>query len=208
VSPPAIVARGLEKRFGPVVALRGVDMTVPRGARLAVVGPNGAGKSTLLRLLAGLSRPSAGWLEVAGESRDRRRLRARIGLVAHATFLSPDLTVRENLRFAARLYGVADAAERLLEEHGLQTVALRPARALSRGWAQRVAIARALVHDPPVVLLDEPFTGLDPEAAERLEAGLERLHARGRTLVWVSHDPERATRLSDGVVELRDGQLR
>jgi ABC-type multidrug transport system ATPase subunit len=210
LSRVAIEARGLEKRFGPIRALRGVDLEVAEGTLFALIGPNGAGKSTLLRLLAGLARPSAGSLTVAGESRDRRRLRGRIGLLGHATFLYPELSVRENLRFAGRVQGVAEPAARtdvLLQEHDLGAFADRPARTLSRGLAQRAAIARSLVHDPPVLLLDEPFTGLDPAAADRLAGQLTRLRQRGRTLVLVSHDVERAARLADRVGELRGGRL-
>jgi len=206
----AIEARGLEKRFGPIRALRGVDLEIAEGTLFALIGPNGAGKSTLLRLMAGLARQSAGSLTVAGESRDRRRLRGRIGLLGHATFLYPELSVRENLRFAGRVQGVADPGARadvLLREHELGAFAERPARTLSRGLAQRAAIARSVVHDPPVLLLDEPFTGLDPAAADRLAGQLLQLRERGRTLVLVSHDVERATRLADRVGELRGGRL-
>ncbi|MEN8181674.1 MAG: ABC transporter ATP-binding protein [Myxococcota bacterium] len=210
MSPAAIEARGLEKRFGAVVALRGIDFQVPEGSLFAVLGPNGAGKSTLLHLLAGLTRPSAGRLRVGPESTDRRRLRAGIGLVGHATFLQPELTARENLLFAGRLYGVRDGAARadaLLAEHHLEDWAGRPARTLSRGLAQRVAIARALVHDPPIVLLDEPFTGLDPGSASRLSRRLAALRERRRTVVLVSHDLARAAELADAALVLQRGRV-
>jgi heme exporter protein A len=210
LSAPAIEARGLEKRFGPVVALRGVDLAVAEGTLFAVVGPNGAGKSTLLRCLAGLSRPSAGQLRVGPAGGDRRHRRARVGLVGHATFLYPELSARENLVFAGRLMGVRDAAaraERLLLEHDLADGAERPARALSRGLAQRVAIARALVHDPPVLLLDEPFTGLDPRSADALARRLAALRGAGRTLVLVSHDLARAVELADAALVLARGRV-
>ena len=210
MTEPAISARGLEKRFGFAVALAGIDLAVPPGRSLAVLGPNGAGKSTLLRLLAGLARPSAGTVEIAGRLAHGREARARVGLVGHATFLSPALTARENLVFAARLCGVAAPAARaaaLLEEAELSAVADRPVGSFSRGMAQRVAIARALVHDPAVVLLDEPFTGLDRRSAERLAERLLRLRRLGRTLLLATHDVASAARLADAAIVLARGRI-
>jgi len=209
VSSLAIEARGLEKRFGAVRALRGVDLDVPTGTSLAVVGPNGAGKSTLLRLLAGLARPSAGHLRVGPPGRDRRRARAAVGYVGHATLLYPELTGRENLVFAARLHGVKEPAARaadLVHRHGIARFADRPVRTFSRGMAQRVAIARAEVHDPPVALLDEPFAGLDPDAAAALAERLAGLHAAGRTVVLVTHDLARAAAFAERVWVLDRGR--
>jgi ABC-type multidrug transport system ATPase subunit len=210
VTPPAIAVRGLEKRFGPVRALRGVDLEAGEGSLVAVLGPNGAGKSTLLRCLAGLALPSAGSIEIRGERAERGRLRARVGLVAHATFLYGELSVRENLVFAARLHGVADPrgrAEALLAEDALGEWAERRAATLSRGLAQRAALARARAHDPPLLLLDEPFTGLDPRSAERLAARLRALRERGRTILLVSHDLARVAELADQAVVLRGGRV-
>jgi len=210
VSAWAIEAAGLEKRFGPISALRPLDLSVRAGTSLAVVGPNGAGKTTLLRLLAGLARPSAGRLEVGPHDPDRRRRRAGVGYLGHATLLYPALTARENLVFAARLHGVADPrarAARLLEAHDLGGLGDRRVGGFSRGMAQRVAIARALVHEPPLVLLDEPFTGLDPEAADALAARLAALHAGGRTVVLVTHGLGRAAAFAERVVVLRRGTL-
>jgi heme exporter protein A len=184
-------ARGLSKRFGPRQALAPLDLALEAGEALAVVGPNGAGKSTLLRLLAGLARPSSGTLEMDGATTDRMARRRAIGLVGHATFLYSTLTARENLVLTARLFGVpapAERAARMLREEQLEALAERRVGALSRGQAQRVAIARALIHDPALVLLDEPWTGLDPRAAVRLSERLAGLHAAGRSLVIVSHD--------------------
>jgi heme exporter protein A len=206
----AVEAHGLEKRFGPVSALRGLDLSVPAGASLAVVGPNGAGKTTLLRLVAGLARPSRGRLEVGPSDPDRRRRRAGIGYVGHATLLYAPLSARENLVFAARLQNVADPEARaaaLLAAHGLEGFADRAVGEFSRGMAQRVAIARALVHDPPLVLLDEPFTGLDPDAAAGLAERLGRLHGDGRTVVLVTHDLARAAAFAERVVLLHRGAL-
>jgi heme ABC exporter ATP-binding subunit CcmA len=200
----------LEKRFGPVVALAGVDFAVPAGAVLAVVGPNGAGKTTLLRILAGLARPSAGEVRVGRGGGERRRARGRVGYIGHATLLYPALSARENLHFAARLHGVAHPAARartLLAEQGLDAVADRLAGTFSRGLAQRLAIARALVHEPEVVLLDEPFTGLDPASADRLATRLARLRAAARAVVLVTHDLAQAGALGDRALLLVRGRV-
>jgi len=152
-----VSAHGLEKRFGRTVGLKAFDLELERGASLAVLGPNGAGKSTLLRLMAGLARPSAGSLEIDGVAAHRRVSRAKVGFIGHASHLYPDLTARENLVFAARLYGVRDPmanALRLLSEERLERAADRPTRVFSRGMTQRLAIARGLIHDPEIVLLE------------------------------------------------------
>ncbi|HKA14748.1 MAG TPA: heme ABC exporter ATP-binding protein CcmA [Myxococcota bacterium] len=209
VSGAAIAARGVAKRFAGAAALEGVDLDLAAGASLAVVGPNGAGKSTLLRLLAGLARPSAGRIEIDGRPPTHRRARAALGYLGHATLLSPGLTVRENLVFAARLYRVPSPRERagdLLAAEGLEPLADRRAGALSRGQAQRVAIARALIHAPALVLLDEPFTGLDRGAAQRLAARLAELRARGHTSVLVTHGLEHVRDLADEALVLSAGR--
>lgn len=208
MSEALIVARGLEKRFGPVRALRGLDLEVGAGSTLAVIGPNGAGKSTLLRLLSGLTRPSGGTLRVGRDGGDRRSRRGHVGLIAHASFLYPALTARENLILAARLYGVANPAERanaLLEEQELTGVAERRAGGFSRGMSQRLSIARGLVHDPEIILLDEPFSGLDPRAASRLAERLGALRTAHRTVVLVTHDLARAAELADEILLLVRG---
>jgi heme ABC exporter ATP-binding subunit CcmA len=210
VSGAVIAARGLEKRFGRAAALRGIDFEVAQGESLAVLGPNGAGKSTLLRLVAGLSRPSAGTLHVADLPATRREARARVGYVGHATLLYPTLTARENLIFAGRLHGVPEPearADSLLDEEGLSGVAHRPAGDFSRGMAQRLSIARGLAHDPEIVLLDEPFTGLDRRSADRLAARLALLHQEGRTVVVVTHDLPRALHVAGRAIVLSSGRL-
>jgi heme ABC exporter ATP-binding subunit CcmA len=206
----AVVARALTKRFGRRAALRGVDFEVPVGSAFAVLGANGAGKSTLLRLCAGLARPSAGELAIAGLASAKPEARARVGYAGHATQLYPALTVRENLHFAARLRDVSERAARvesLLAQEALEAFADLPAGALSRGLAQRVSIARALVHDPPLLLLDEPFDGLDGAASARLAARLEALRDAGRTLLLVTHDPRRAAALCDAALVLARGEV-
>ncbi len=207
---PAIRARALEKRFGPVTALHPLDLDVAPGATLAVLGPNGAGKSTLLRMLAGLARPTSGELRVAGDGDGRAARRRRVGLIGHATFLVPALTARENLRFAARLHGLADAearAEHWLAELDLEGAADRRSGTFSRGMAQRLSIARALITEPALLLLDEPFTGLDPDAAERLASRLADADRRsGATTLLVTHDLARAAQLADQALVLARGR--
>ena len=181
------------------------------GEMLAVAGPNGAGKTTLLRLLAGLMRPSAGEVRIRGQrpTRDDPGPRRAIGLLSHHTFLYDDLTPAENLHFTARLYGLADAAgatRAALEEVGLTARADTPVRHLSRGLLQRAAIARALLHQPDILLLDEPFTGLDAPSADRFRALLAAQLARGRALVLVSHHLAEAWDLATHVAVLSGGR--
>jgi ABC-type multidrug transport system ATPase subunit len=209
---PAVEARGLSRRFGARAALAGIDLLLRAGEFACVFGPNGAGKSTLLRLLARLSRPTAGSIRIFGvdlhgESCDRAR--ARIGMVGHASFVYAGLTVRENLIFQARMFGVADASARcdsLLAELGLTDREGDPAGTLSRGLLQRLAIARALVHDPDLLLFDEPYTGLDPLAAELLSQRLGGLHRQGRTIILTTHDLALGHRLATRLLVLHRGR--
>lgn len=203
-------ASGIERAFGTARVLRGVDLSVAPGSLHLVLGPNGAGKTTLLRILAGLTRPSAGTVLVGGRSlREAPDLRRGIGLLSHQSLLYDDLTALENLEFTARLYGLAsprDTARASLESVGLGKRQDDPVRRLSRGMVQRVAIARALIHQPEVLLLDEPFTGLDPRASERL---LELLSARLAAecgVVLVTHSPGEAWTLATRVSVLVRGQ--
>jgi len=207
---PAIQARGLARSFGAVGALEPLELTVPAGEAVLLLGPNGAGKSTLLRLLATLLRPTSGSLRLFGESpgNGEAALRRRIGFLSHQTFLYDHLTGRENLLFYGRLYGLPDPGAAAEE-------ALRAARLLprggdcvgtySRGMQQRLAIARAFLHRPELVLLDEPFTGLDRESARHLEGRLREEAALGRTQVIATHDYGRSLGASDRVLLLRDG---
>ncbi len=207
----SVRARGIEKRFGSFSALRGVDVDIPSVHLLVVLGPNGAGKSTLVRIVAGLLRPTAGTIEFGEAHPEKRRnVRGQIGFVGHATMLYPELTARENLVFAGRLHGLDNPAERareLLAEEGLEAWSDRRAQTFSRGLAQRLSIARARVHDPRVLLLDEPFTGLDGTAADRLAERLERLREDGRSLVLVTHDFRQASRLGDQALLLANGHV-
>ena len=198
---PAIELDGVGRAYGERVVFRDLTLSVAAGTTLAVLGPNGAGKSTLLRMLATLLRPHAGTLRVLGATlpREGYKVRGRLGLVAHEPLLYRDLTARENLRFHARLHGVAFArAEELLDHVGLALRADEPLRTFSRGMVQRVAICRAVLHEPELLLLDEPFANLDASAVELVEP----LLASARTRVLVSHDAAAARAVADEVLEL------
>jgi heme exporter protein A len=194
-----LLAEGLRHSFGSVRALDDVSFSVQPGQTLAVFGPNGAGKTTLLKVLAGLIQPQHGRAQVEGGRR-------AIGWIGHQAQLYGQLTVRENLRFWGSLYDVQPAGD-LLDRLGLEAHADRPVRALSRGLVQRVAIARALVHDPAVLLLDEPFTGLDRTAAEALGRLLAQHAAAGRATVLVTHNVEEGTELATDVAFMRAGRF-
>ncbi len=207
-----IEVRGLVKSFGPTMALRGVNLTVPDGQFVTLVGPNGAGKTTVLRILATLSRPSAGVVKIGGHElpKGATDIRARIGLVSHQTLLYGDLTAEENLRFYGRMYAVPDLDTRLtqvLEQVGLAHRRRSPVRTFSRGMQQRLAIARAALHRPSLMLLDEPYTGLDQDAAARLESVMSTVGTEGRTVVMTTHDLERGLAVADRVVILAKGRV-
>jgi heme exporter protein A len=194
-----LLAEGLRHSFGSVRALDDVSFAVHSGQTLAVFGPNGAGKTTLLKVLAGLIQPQRGRAHVEGGRR-------AVGWIGHQPQLYGQLTVRENLGFWASLYDVQPPAD-MLARLGLEDHADRPVRALSRGLVQRVAIARALVHDPRVLLLDEPFTGLDRMAAEGFSRLLAQQAAQGRATVLVTHNVEEGTELATDVAFMRAGRL-
>jgi heme exporter protein A len=206
--PPAIELRGLARYFGERVALSQVSAQVPAGTTLAVLGRNGAGKSTLLRILAALLRPHSGEVEVFGEPLPRRAwaVRGRIGLLAHEPLLYRELSGRENLEYHARLHGVGrERVEEVLGAVAMDRRAEDPVRLLSRGMVQRLAIARAVLHDPQLLLLDEPRANLDPAAAELVEPLIGR--PSGRTRVLTSHDPQAALAEADAVLALKDGRV-
>jgi heme exporter protein A len=203
----AIELERLERRYGERIALADVSVRVEEGHTLAVLGGNGAGKTTLLRVLAGLLRPHGGTARVLGAElpAERWKLPAQVGYLGHEPLLYTDLSGRENLRYHADLHGVARArVDDLLAAVGMEGRADDPVRDLSKGMIQRLAAARAVLHDPALLLLDEPRANLDPAAAELLEPLIGR--ASGRTRVLVSHDVEGALAEADVSIGLRDGR--
>jgi heme exporter protein A len=196
-----ITVKKLVKRFGLKPVLRGVDFEVQPGEFVALLGPNGAGKTTFLRILASLSRPTLGEVSIAGYHLPNQasQVRARLGVVSHLPLLYGDLTAEENLRFYGRMYGLANLEQRIsevLEMVGLEARRRDLVRTFSRGMQQRLAIGRAVLHDPDVVLFDEPYTGLDQDASSMLDEVLKTVAAKGRTVVMTSHDLARAEDLA------------
>ncbi|WP_420130172.1 heme ABC exporter ATP-binding protein CcmA [Longimicrobium sp.] len=201
---PAVEALGVEKWYGPQPAVRGIDLALARGEFLTVFGPNGAGKSTLLRMLCGAVRPTRGTVRIAGEDvgGDEEGWRRKIGLLSHQTFLYPGLGAAENLDFYARLYALPDRKNQVAEALrgvGLLERAGDKVRTFSRGMQQRLALARTLLHEPEVVFLDEPYTGLDPHASAMLRAVLDRLKDGRRTVVLVTHNLSQGLEQADRV---------
>ena len=197
-------AEGLVRTFGVLRAVDGISFRLDPGELLTVFGPNGAGKTTLLRMLAGTLRPTAGDVRVAGQPADiaEREWRSRVGVVSHQSLLYGQLSVEENLGFYGRLFGLKDLCDRVQERlsaGGLTDRAATPVRNLSRGLKQRVALARALLHDPEVVLLDEPYTGLDAHAAAALRGQLASLKDGQRTVVLVTHNLGPGLEMADRV---------
>ena len=205
LSGPALEARMLEKWYGPFAAVHGVDFALGRGEFLVLFGPNGAGKSTLLRMLAGTVRATRGTVrvsgvEVRGPNRESRR---QIGVLSHQSYLYAGLSAEANLRFYGRLYDLdqlRDRVARALSEVGLWERRSDLVRTFSRGMQQRLALARTLLHEPAIVLLDEPYTGLDPHAARLLRNTLERLRSEQRSVVLVTHNLSQGLELADRVV--------
>ncbi len=208
----AVEAEGLSKYFGHVAALRDINLRVPHRQFVSIIGPNGAGKTTLLRVLATLSRPSGGKVSVDGLDllRSGTEVRRRIGFVSHSTYLYGDLSAVENLRFHGRMHGVPDLEQRIADLLGQVGLAARrddAVRTLSRGMQQRLSIARAILHCPDVVLLDEPYTGLDRRAADTLTSLLGELLDEGRTVLTTAHDLVYGANMVSQVVVLMWGRI-
>jgi ABC-type multidrug transport system ATPase subunit len=212
----ALVARGLAKRYGHACALSPTDLTVEPGERVAVFGHNGAGKTTLIRLLATAIRPSEGqvWVRGRAASDAPADVRRELGLVSHTTYLYPDLTATENLHFYARMFGLDRIEERIdrsVRRVGLHAVRDRRVRTFSRGMQQRLSIARATLHEPAVLLLDEPESGLDAEAGARLPELLglegEARFAEPPAVVWATHDHALGRRLCGRAIRLERGSV-
>ncbi len=205
---PAVQLDGAGRRYGERAALRDVTLSLEAGRSLVVFGPNGAGKTTLLRLLATLLRPHAGTVRVLGAAlpEDGWRVRGRIGFLGHEPLLYRELSGRENLRFHARLHDAhAERVERTLEAVGMERRADDPVAELSRGMVQRLAVARAVLHEPELLLLDEPLANLDPAAAAQVQPLIGR--ASGCTRVTTSHDPVSGLADADLALGLKNGRV-
>ncbi len=211
-SQPAIQLSKVTKRFGHLPALAGIDLSVQVGTSLALFGPNGAGKTTLLHIIATLSKPSSGQVQVGGTNalREPDRVRHQIGAVLHQTLLYDDLTAHENLQFYGRMYdleGLPDRVASTLERVGLSGREHNKVREFSRGMKQRLAIARATLHQPSILLLDEPFTGLDDAARKILADMLLEWRGEARTICFTTHDLQNALALSDRFLILNRGRI-
>lgn len=207
-----IEVRKLVKRFGLKPVLRGLDLTVEQGEFVALLGPNGAGKTTLLRILATLSRPTIGQVHVAGFELPKQSaaVRRRLGVVSHQPLLYGDLSAEENLLFYGRMYYLDNLRSRIDEVLDLVGLSARRGdlvRQYSRGMQQRLAIGRAILHQPEVLLFDEPHTGLDQDSASMLDGVLKEIAARGRTVVMTSHDLSRAADLATRIDILSRGVI-
>jgi heme exporter protein A len=204
--------RDLVKTFGPRRALRGLDLNVSAGQCLAIVGPNGAGKTTLLRILATLTRPTSGQVMIDGLdlAHHADAVRRRIGFVSHQSLLYGDLSAEENLTFYGRMYGVADLEQQItamLDSVGLGSRRYDRVRTFSRGMRQRLSIARALLHQPRLLLLDEPYTGLDQQAAETLNRLLTGSETDRLTVVMATHDLDGGLNMAQAALILSDGVM-
>ncbi len=207
-----IEARKLTKSFGARTALAGVDLSIGEGEFVTLVGPNGAGKTTLLRILATLSHPTSGVVRIDGLDANRKGeiVRRLIGFLSHRTLLYDDLTAEQNLRFYARLYNVSEETPRiadLLERVGLGARQHDRVQTFSRGMKQRLSVARAVLHQPSVLLLDEPYTGLDPQAVETLTDLLLELAGEGRAILLTTHRLGRGLAACGRILVLHNGRV-
>lgn len=211
---PVIEAENLTKKYGKLEVVKGIDFTVPAGQCFGLLGPNGAGKSTTMRMIMGLSQPSGGRLDVFGEPARtlNRETKARIGLVPQESNLDPDISVEENLAAFGRYFALSKAeidarVPKLLEFMQLADKRRAPVNALSGGMKRRLTVARALIADPEIVILDEPTTGLDPQARVLIWKQLSDLKKEGRTLLLTTHYMDEAQRLCDQIVIIDAGQI-
>lgn len=209
---PVIEVRKLVKRFGLKTILKGLEFSAEPGEFVGLLGPNGAGKTTFLRILSSLSRPTMGMIRVAGFYLPQQAagVRANLGVLSHQPLLYGDLTGEENLQFYGRMYAVENLDTRIGEVLDLVDLSKRGrdlVRTYSRGMAQRLAIARAVIHDPSILLLDEPYTGLDQDASSMLDTVLKQIAAQGRTVVMTSHDLARSEDLATRFDVLSRGKI-
>ncbi|WP_370575199.1 ABC transporter ATP-binding protein [Methanomethylovorans sp.] len=208
-----ISVRGLTKRFAGYVALHGIDLNIEKGEFVIILGPNGAGKTTFLKILETLVRPSSGLVKIGGLelSRSAVQIRKMIGAISHESYLYSDLTVEENLRFFGKMYGLPDdeitvRIQLLLKQMHLEHRYMDRVSTLSRGLKQRLSIARSLIHDPEIILMDEPYTGLDIRSADDLEKLLLE-NSRKATVLMVTHDIDRAFSICERIIILCDGKI-
>lgn len=209
---PVIEVRKLVKRFGLKTILKGLEFSAEPGEFVGLLGPNGAGKTTFLCILSSLSRPTMGMIRVAGFYLPQQAagVRANLGVLSHQPLLYGDLTGEENLQFYGRMYAVENLDARIGEVLELVDLSKRGrdlVRTYSRGMAQRLAIARAVIHDPSILLLDEPYTGLDQDASSMLDTVLKQIAAQGRTVVMTSHDLARSEDLATRFDVLSRGKI-
>lgn len=207
-----IKVSGLRKSYGSVDALNGIDLNVRMGEFLTLFGPNGAGKTTLLKVLSTIISPTSGKVIIDGLDLKEAHhdIRKKIGVISHKTFLYGDLTALENLLFYARMYDIGSPAERALElikEVGLEGRGNHQVRTFSRGMEQRLSIARALIHDPNIIYLDEPYSGLDQHAALMLRSLLKKLHTQDRTIIMTTHNITHGLEISDRIVIQLGGKI-
>lgn len=210
--PNVIEIKNLVKRYGHKQVLKNLNFTVPKGEFVALLGPNGAGKTTLLRILSSLSKANYGSIQIGGYSLPHQAasVRQKLGVVSHQPLLYGDLSAEENLYFYSQLYGMVHAGDRISEILTLVGLEKRKkdlVRTYSRGMQQRLAIGRAILHDPEVLLLDEPHTGLDQEASNMLDQLLQQVAIRGRTVVLTSHDLGRVANLASRFDILTKGKI-
>lgn len=205
-----IEVKNLTKRFGFKTVLRNIDLRLKQGDFLSLFGPNGAGKTTLIQILSSLIRPTSGSVMVAGydTGSDREQLCKNIGVISHQTYLYPDLSAYENLKFYGMLYGVDNLYEKiegLLELVRLTEYGDARVHSFSRGMQQRLSVARAIIHDPPILFLDEPYTGLDQQSSEDFRNILDGFKNQGKTIIMTSHDLERGLELCNRAAILKSG---
>ncbi|GJM15309.1 MAG: ABC transporter ATP-binding protein [Thermodesulfobacteriota bacterium] len=207
-----IKAEDLKKSYGNFEALRGVDLSVKNGEFYTLFGPNGAGKTTLTKLLATLTDPTSGKLSVLGidVKKDVQKIRSTIGVISHDPYLYETLTAFENIKFFGELYGIADINERaqsVIKQVGLESRSNDLVRTFSRGMKQRLTVARAIVHEPKILLLDEPYTGLDQHGAQIFGEMLSQLKKQNRTIIMTTHNIDEGLDLSDRVGILSKGKI-
>ncbi|MER3447535.1 MAG: sodium ABC transporter ATP-binding protein [Candidatus Dadabacteria bacterium] len=207
-----IIAEGVTKSFGNIQALYGIDLGVRKGEFLTVFGPNGAGKTTLIKLLATLAKPTSGRLIVANHDikKEPNRVRGLIGVISHEPYLYGNLSALENIRFFASLYGVSQAEEKavdLIKRVGLESRMHDLVRTFSRGMQQRLAVARAIIHEPKILLLDEPYTGLDQHGGRIFGDLLRWLKSQNRTIIMTTHSLTEGLGISDKVAILDNGKI-